>query len=84
MKVLVINCGSSSLKFQLFDMASERVLAKGIVERIGGAESAGYTYETGTAALALEMFAYRVKKYIGAYTAVLCGVDAFSLYRRDR
>ncbi len=35
MKVLVINCGSSSLKYQLFDMAKENVLAKGLVERIG-------------------------------------------------
>lgn len=35
MKVLVINCGSSSLKYQLFDMSNEHVLGKGIVERIG-------------------------------------------------
>ncbi|MCL2564059.1 MAG: acetate kinase [Oscillospiraceae bacterium] len=35
MKVLVINAGSSSLKYQLFDMTDERVLAKGICERIG-------------------------------------------------
>ncbi|OPJ61773.1 acetate/propionate family kinase [Clostridium oryzae] len=35
MKVLVINCGSSSLKYQLFDMEDESVLAKGLVERIG-------------------------------------------------
>lgn len=35
MKVLVINCGSSSLKYQLFDMADQSVLAKGLVERIG-------------------------------------------------
>lgn len=35
MKVLVINCGSSSLKYQVFDMANEVVLAKGIVEKIG-------------------------------------------------
>lgn len=35
MKVLVINCGSSSLKYQLIDMDGERVLAKGLVERIG-------------------------------------------------
>ena len=35
MKVLVINCGSSSLKYQLFDMNAESVLAKGLVERIG-------------------------------------------------
>lgn len=35
MKVLVVNCGSSSLKYQLFDMKDESVLAKGLVERIG-------------------------------------------------
>jgi len=35
MNVLVINCGSSSLKYQLIDGASEAVLAKGLCERIG-------------------------------------------------
>lgn len=35
MKVLVINCGSSSLKYQLIDMEDESVLAKGLCERIG-------------------------------------------------
>lgn len=35
MKVLVINAGSSSLKFQLYNMVDESVLAKGKVERIG-------------------------------------------------
>ncbi|MCH5274179.1 MAG: acetate kinase [Lachnospiraceae bacterium] len=35
MKILVINCGSSSLKYQLIDMANENVLAKGLCERIG-------------------------------------------------
>lgn len=35
MKVLVINCGSSSLKYQFIDMTDERVLAKGLCERIG-------------------------------------------------
>ncbi|ADL07810.1 acetate/propionate family kinase [Thermosediminibacter oceani] len=35
MKVLVINCGSSSLKYQLFNMENETVLAKGLIERIG-------------------------------------------------
>jgi|Deesub1362A_J573_1020465.scaffolds.fasta_scaffold06545_1 acetate kinase len=34
MKVLVINCGSSSLKYKLFDMTDETVLAKGLVDRI--------------------------------------------------
>lgn len=35
MKILVINAGSSSLKFQLFDMDNERVIAKGNCEKIG-------------------------------------------------
>ena len=35
MKVLVINAGSSSLKYQLIDMANEQVMAKGLCERIG-------------------------------------------------
>lgn len=35
MKILVINCGSSSLKFQLIDSEDESVLAKGLCERIG-------------------------------------------------
>ena len=35
MKVLVINCGSSSLKYQLIDMNNEEALAQGLVERIG-------------------------------------------------
>ena len=35
MNILVINCGSSSLKYQLIDMTNEDVLCKGLVERIG-------------------------------------------------
>ena len=35
MNILVLNCGSSSLKYQLINMTDESVLAKGIVERIG-------------------------------------------------
>jgi len=35
MKILVLNCGSSSLKYQLINMKDESVLAKGICERIG-------------------------------------------------
>ena len=35
MKVLVVNCGSSSLKYQLIDSKSESVLASGLCERIG-------------------------------------------------
>ena len=39
MKVLVLNSGSSSLKYQLMDMETEKVLAKGYYERIGSKES---------------------------------------------
>jgi len=37
MKILVINCGSSSIKYRLFDMRDQRELASGLVERIGEA-----------------------------------------------
>jgi len=39
MKVFVVNCGSSSIKFQLFDMADESVIAKGVMERVGTGEA---------------------------------------------
>ena len=35
MKVLVLNCGSSSIKYKLYNMDNEAVLAQGGVERIG-------------------------------------------------
>lgn len=53
MKVLVINAGSSSLKYQLIDIKDEKLLAKGLCERIGFLESVhkytradGVTHET--------------------------------------
>ncbi len=39
MKILVVNCGSSSIKYQLFEMPEGTVLARGVLERIGEAES---------------------------------------------
>ena len=35
MKVLVLNCGSSSIKFELFNMVDESVLSTGVVEKVG-------------------------------------------------
>ncbi|MBK6345264.1 MAG: acetate kinase [Bacteroidales bacterium] len=35
MKIIVLNCGSSSIKYQLFDMPTSEVLAKGLVDKIG-------------------------------------------------
>ncbi|MFZ5983789.1 MAG: acetate kinase [Acidobacteriota bacterium] len=45
MNTLVINCGSSSLKYQLFNMENERISAKGLVERIGS-EAASLKHES--------------------------------------
>ncbi|MEZ3420672.1 MAG: acetate kinase [Eubacterium sp.] len=41
MKILVINCGSSSLKFQLINMEDEKVICKGTIERIGAQITGG-------------------------------------------
>lgn len=46
MNVLVINCGSSSLKFQLINTNTEKVLASGICDRIG-IEGSVLNYKTG-------------------------------------
>src|SRR4030042_4069500 len=39
MKILVLNSGSSSVKFQLIEMKGEKVLAKGVVEKIGSSDA---------------------------------------------
>ena len=39
MKILVLNCGSSSLKYQLIDMENEKVVVSGTYERIGEDEA---------------------------------------------
>jgi acetate kinase len=48
MKVLVANLGSTSFKYRLFDMADEKVLARGGVERIGSPESKCFVEVGGT------------------------------------
>ena len=45
MKILTLNCGSSSIKFQFINLENEDVLAEGVVERIGE-ENAIYTYKS--------------------------------------
>ena len=52
MKILVINCGSSSVKYQLLDMENEKVLAKGKCDRIG---------ETGSGAIGSPFIEYKGK-----------------------
>ena len=50
MKILVINAGSSSIKYQLIDMQNETLLAKGLVERIGDIAASQLTHKAnGTA-----------------------------------
>lgn len=69
MKILVINCGSSSLKYQLIDMESEKCIAKGVCGRIGnggeikGSTADGKAFENKNAPMKdhTEAFAY-VKK----------------------
>ena len=39
MKIIILNCGSSSIKFQLVDMPGNKVIAKGLVEKVGLEES---------------------------------------------
>ena len=71
-KVLVVNAGSSSLKFQLFDMKGEKMLAKGLVERIGlDGPRLVYT-KTGCEKLATAVKAGNHVEAIGAVVKVLC------------
>lgn len=53
MKVLIFNCGSSSIKYQLFDMPAGKALAKGLVQRIGEGRSEA-TQQAGDFSIKLE------------------------------
>ena len=50
MKILVVNCGSSSIKYQLYSMPDRDVLAKGQAERIGEVGSS-LRFESGRASI---------------------------------
>ena len=52
MKILVVNAGSSSLKYQLIEMTDESVLAKGVCERIG--QKSSVLKHSGKAAVEIE------------------------------
>lgn len=66
MKILVVNAGSSSLKYQLFDMTDESVVAKGIAERIGaGGIISGKTHDGRSYKYEIEM-----KDHIAAFNEV--------------
>lgn len=53
MKVLICNAGSTSLKFKLYDMPAETVLASGGVERVGSTDDAIYKYENAARGVSL-------------------------------
>lgn len=70
MKILVINCGSSSLKFQLIDMKDESLICKGTIERIGMQISGGENniiYKVGEQQL---VFDKEVPTHIDAFNTV--------------
>lgn len=71
MKVLVINCGSSSLKYQVLDMENEQLLAKGLVERIGIRGSLLTHEKTGQDKFKLEVPMKDHKEAIGHVLKVL-------------
>ena len=71
-KVLVVNCGSSSLKFRLFGMTGERMLCKGLVERIGLAGSRLVYTKTGCEKLVREVAMKDHVEAIRQVVKVLC------------
>lgn len=80
MKILVINSGSSSLKYQLIDMTNEAVLAKGVCDRIGLEHSFLKHTKTGSDAVIIEKDLYShtvaIKEVIKALTDKTIGVIA--------
>jgi acetate kinase len=82
MKILVINCGSSSLKYQLIDMEGERVLCRGLCERIG-IPGGAIEHKVGGQKFALEVqmadhseaFAIMLERMTEGEGAVLAGKD---------
>ena len=71
-KILVVNCGSSSLKFQLFDMKGEKMLCKGLVERIGIAGSRLVYTKTGCEKMVREVAMKDHVEAIRQVMSVLC------------
>ncbi len=87
--VLVVNSGSSSLKYQLLDAASERVLASGLVERIGDAGREGLARHTVAAltagadapGLTVTDATYELRRDIPDHTAAFAVMlDAFAAH----
>lgn len=68
-KVMSVNCGSSSVKFKLYEMPEEKVICSGIVERIGhedGIFTIKYNGEKDTVVIPVPDHGYAVKKIVDA------------------
>jgi len=64
MKILVINCGSSSIKYKLFEFPKKTEVAKGLIEKIGERSSAIQTHSEGVKALFERLISSEVVKDI--------------------
>ena len=78
MNILVINCGSSSLKFQLINAESEEVLAKGLCERIGIDGRLTYQPAGGEKEISSEQYAQLNKAVSESGFVDLIDVEAFT------
>ena len=77
MKVMVCNAGSTSLKFKVYDMPSEKVLAQGGVERVGSADDAIFKYSNKVSGFSITV----EKACVPDYKA---GIRMFLDYLTDR
>ena len=76
MKILVSNAGSTSLKFKLFDMPSEKVLCTAKVERVGSADDGIFSYEN-------LINGYRTQETNVAVPTYTEGIDLFTKHMLD-
>ncbi len=63
MTVMVCNAGSTSLKFKVYEMPEERILATGAVERVGSADDALFRYQNRVKQMSLELKGQNIPDY---------------------
>ncbi|MFA5272501.1 MAG: acetate kinase [Candidatus Omnitrophota bacterium] len=64
MKILVINCGSSSIKYKLFKFPKKRLISKGLIEKIGEADSPIQTHSQGVKLIFERLISEKIVKDI--------------------
>jgi acetate kinase len=81
MKILVCNAGSTSLKFKLFEMPSERVIASGGVERVGSEDDAVFHYrsidceEVNLQKCSIKDYKSGIELFLKHLSSDICGID---------